>query len=175
MMEPARWRLVKRVFHEALDRPESNRGRYLTATCGDDQQLRSEVEALLAAHADAGAFLASPTRGDVGEWAGETGSTVFEQLQRALAGRFSLERELGRGGMAIVYLARDVALDRPVALKLLPRRAERLNRSPSSLSDRLRDDRRPHTWTYQVASVGPCNDSRRRRVWAHRHRIPCAR
>jgi eukaryotic-like serine/threonine-protein kinase len=45
--------------------------------------------------------------------------TVGQTLQRALAGRFSLERELGRGGMGIVYLARDVRLERPVAIKLL--------------------------------------------------------
>ncbi len=44
----------------------------------------------------------------------------FFALQEALLGRYSLDREIGRGGMGIVYLAHEVALDRPVALKLLP-------------------------------------------------------
>ena len=45
---------------------------------------------------------------------------LFLAFQSAVAGRYSLDRELGRGGMGIVYLANEVDLDRPVAIKLLP-------------------------------------------------------
>src|SRR5216110_1385185 len=44
---------------------------------------------------------------------------LSERVRASLAGRYTIERELGRGGMATVYLARDVKHDRPVALKVL--------------------------------------------------------
>jgi eukaryotic-like serine/threonine-protein kinase len=51
----------------------------------------------------------------------------LDRLQAALADRYLLERELGRGGMATVYLARDLKHERPVALKvLLPKPAASL-------------------------------------------------
>src|SRR5256714_13059467 len=45
---------------------------------------------------------------------------LLPDLQRALAGRYVLERRLGHGGMGVVYLARELRLDRRGAIKLLP-------------------------------------------------------
>src|SRR5881392_1113504 len=44
---------------------------------------------------------------------------ISDALRAALAGRYVVERELGAGGMATVYLAHDLRHDRPVALKVL--------------------------------------------------------
>jgi eukaryotic-like serine/threonine-protein kinase len=65
-------------------------------------------------------------------------STEFLELQAALAGEYSLQRELGRGGMGVVYLARDVQLDRDVAIKVLPAHLARL---PSARERFLREAR----------------------------------
>jgi serine/threonine-protein kinase len=53
----------------------------------------------------------------------ETGTTrdTYQRLQAALAGRYTLTRELGHGGMSTVFEAKDIRLDRTVAVKLLDR------------------------------------------------------
>lgn len=83
----------------------------------------------------------------------------FFQLQQALAGRYSLERELGHGGMGIVFLAREVSLDRPVALKLLP---PRLAAQPAARDRFLREARTAarlsHPNIVQVFSVDEVGD-----------------
>jgi hypothetical protein len=48
-----------------------------------------------------------------------TVTDLMDRLKAVLADRYTIERELGRGGMAVVYLAHDQELDRPVALKVL--------------------------------------------------------
>jgi serine/threonine-protein kinase len=67
-----------------------------------------------------------------------TPSPEFLELQALLAGRYSIEQELGRGGMGVVFLARDVALDRLVAIKLLP---GHLARAPDMRERFLREAR----------------------------------
>lgn len=108
-LSPERWDRVQEVFHAALAIPRTERSAYLDRLCGDDPALRSEVAALLEAHQEGGPVGTAETRSD----------RVLEDLRRALAGRYRVERQVATGGMALVFLAEDEKHHRKVAIKVL--------------------------------------------------------
>ncbi|MEO8334382.1 MAG: protein kinase [bacterium] len=114
-MTPERWRAVDAILQAALAAEPERRGAIVVAACGDDWALRIEVASLLAADVDA-EFLERPAAEVVGV---PDTSLVDARLARALAGRYVIEREIARGGMATVHLARDLRHDRRVAIKVL--------------------------------------------------------
>ena len=116
-MTPQRWGAVDAILHAALTREPTRRDAFVAEACGDDVELRREVASLLAAHDRAGDFLDRPAAEVL--VSGSAPASLTERLASALAGRYRIEREVGRGGLATVHLARDVRHDRRVAIKVL--------------------------------------------------------
>src|SRR5215470_3373270 len=151
-MDAIRWGQIKGIYDRALDLCDEGREDFLAGACAGDDELRREVESLLAAHANAGTFLQTPAvEVAAREIAAEKfTSTVAAKLPAApqLIGQelanYKIISLLGKGGMGEVYLAEDARLQRKVALKLLTpqftndadrvRRFEREARAVSSLN-----------------------------------------
>ena len=117
-MSPTRWSQISEVLERALELPTQARPAFLAETCGEDENMRAEVESLLGAHQAAGeSFLAD----DALVWqAAETLPSQPPDLSGQTIKQFVLLRRIGLGGMGEVYLANDTSLRRQVALKLLP-------------------------------------------------------
>jgi len=116
-MNPDRWRQIGQLYHTALELESAARVAFLDASCGDDYELRREVETLLHAHEHADGFIAGKVAGVVAEMAAQQRTTSF--VGRSL-GHYQTLSLIGAGGMGRVYLAEDTRLGRKVALKLLP-------------------------------------------------------
>ena len=113
-----RWAEVELVLDRVLDAGPSHRAALVREICAGDAALRRKVERLLQASAASAAFLATPASAYAAPLLARLArNQVLDPGDRL--GPYLIERELGRGGMAMVYLARDSRHDRAVALKVL--------------------------------------------------------
>ena len=108
---------IEEIYHAALEKSPSERDEFLKQTCGDDNELRREVESLLEFDEQAADFIETPPE--------DLAAALFEKgTNQNIIGKtlnhYRVLSPLGAGGMGEVYLAEDMKLGRKIALKLLP-------------------------------------------------------
>ncbi|HUQ32710.1 MAG TPA: serine/threonine-protein kinase [Pyrinomonadaceae bacterium] len=117
-MPPLNWQRIDEAFDAALDLPPEKRSAWLEKHYGQETEMRREIESLLAAEAASPDFL---PRAGFARAAGLLLSEAVETHEGRRVGRYHILREIGRGGMGIVFLAEreDEEFNQRVAVKLI--------------------------------------------------------
>src|SRR5262245_10337637 len=113
-MTSNRWQEINRLYDAALGLTEEERPGFLERNCQEDEDLRREVESLLAYDKQAQQFIDRPALQVTAEKLAEDPPSIIGRQ----IGPYQILGALGAGGMGEVYKARDTRLNRTVAIKV---------------------------------------------------------